>query len=54
MKDNNKSENRKTLSKKKNQNPIQNFKKVFITERENLNISQKNFFICPKIKLGQR
>ena len=44
----------KTKVKKKNQDPINNFKKVLITEKDNLNKSQKDFFISPRIKLGQR
>ena len=47
---------KKTISKnkKKNQDPLKNFKKLLIKERDNLNQSQKNFFYSPKIKLGQR
>ena len=45
---------RKSISKRKSKNPFNNFKKLFITEKDNLNKSQKNFFESPKIKLGQR
>ena len=45
---------RKSISKRKNKNPLNNFKKLFITEKDNLHKSQKNFFNSPKIKLGQR
>ena len=47
--------NRKTISKKKNKNILNGFTKLFITEKDNLNKSQKNFYNnSPKIKLGNR
>lgn len=52
----NETKSKKTISKtkKKNQESLKNFNKLLITERDNLNQSQKNFFYSPKIKLGQR
>ena len=34
--------------------PIKNFEKVLITEKDDLNKSQKNFFESKKIKIGER
>jgi hypothetical protein len=49
------SKKKKVLSKKKNQiEPLKNFSKVLITEKNYLNTSQKNFSNTPRIKLGQR
>lgn len=45
---------RKTLPKKKKGKSLEKFKGLFITEKEKLNISQKNFHFSPQIKLGQR
>lgn len=52
----NETKSKKIISKtkKKNQESLKNFNKLLITERDNLNQSQKNFFYSPKIKLGQR
>ena len=47
--------NRKTLFKKKNKSILNRFKRLFITEKDNLNKSQKDFYNnSPKIKLGNR
>ena len=45
---------RKNLPKKRKENALDKFKKLFITEKEKLNISQKNINNSPQIKLGQR
>ena len=52
----NETKSKKIISKtkKKNQESLKNFNKLLITERDNLNQSQKNFFYSPKTKLGQR
>ncbi len=52
----NETKSKKIISKtkKKNQESLKNFNKLLITERDNLNQSQINFFYSPKIKLGQR
>ena len=34
--------------------PIKNFEKILITEKDNFNKSQKNFFDQNKIKIGER
>ena len=34
--------------------PIKNFEKLLITEKDNFNKSQKNFLEPPKIKIGER
>ena len=47
---------RKTISKnkKKIQDSKKNFKKLLMTEKDNLNKSLKHFFHSPRIKVGQR
>ena len=37
-----------------NKDPIKNFEKILITEKDNFNNSQKNFYESKKIKIGER
>ncbi len=37
-----------------NKEPIKNFEKILITEKDNFNKSQKNFLEPNKIKIGER
>ena len=37
-----------------NKEPIKNFEKILITEKDNFNKSQKNFLETNKIKIGER
>ena len=37
-----------------NKEPIKNFEKILITEKDNFNISQKNFLEPNRIKIGER
>lgn len=50
--------NEQKIKDQKNENqhkePIKNFEKILITEKDNFNKSQKNFLESNKIKIGER